>query len=214
MTAIVARERVSQADRREARRQAMMDAALELFMERGYAGTGISDVVRRSGGSLSTFYELFGSKAGLFSAIVQAKSATVVAIFDDPGIDAKSPREALTELGHRLFALVMGPEGMAAIRAIILEGAEYPELADTFFHHGPEVGETRVAAYLAQQTEKGRLRIDDPRRAAEQFCALIRGEFHLRAVCGLPLPLDAETRDRHIDETVAMFLRAYTPAPG
>ncbi len=212
MTAIVARERVSQADRREARRQAMMDAALELFMERGYAGTGISDVVRRSGGSLSTFYELFGSKAGLFSAIVQAKSATVVAIFDDPGIDAKSPREALTELGHRLFALVMGPEGMAAIRAIILEGAEYPELADTFFHHGPEVGETRVAAYLAQQTEKGRLKIDDPRRAAEQFCALIRGEFHLRAVCGLPLPLDAETRDRHIEETVAMFLRAYTPA--
>jgi len=212
VTAIVARERVSQADRREARRQAMMDAALELFMERGYAGTGISDVVRRSGGSLSTFYELFGSKAGLFSAIVQAKSATVVAIFDDPGIDAKSPREALTELGHRLFALVMGPEGMAAIRAIILEGAEYPELADTFFHHGPEVGETRVAAYLAQQTEKGRLKIDDPRRAAEQFCALIRGEFHLRAVCGLPLPLDAETRDRHIDETVAMFLRAYTPA--
>ncbi len=209
MTAVVARERVSQADRREARRQAMMDAALELFMERGYAGTGISDVVRRSGGSLSTFYELFGSKAGLFRAIVEAKSASIVAIFDNPDIDRKSPREALTELGHRLFAMVMGPEGMAAIRAIILEGAEYPELADTFFHHGPEVGETRVSAYLAQQTEKGRLRIADPQRASQQFCALIRGEFHLRSLCGLPQPLDAETRDRHIEETVAMFLRAY-----
>lgn len=209
MTAIVARERVSQADRREARRQAMMDAALELFMERGYAGSGISDVVRRSGGSLSTFYELFGSKAGLFRAIVEAKSASVMAIFDDPAIDNKSPREALTELGHRLFALLMGPEGMAAIRAIILEGGEYPELADAFFQCGPEVGQVRVAAYLAKQTEKGRLRIDDPQRAAEQFCSLIRGEFHLRSLCGLPQAVDAATRDKHIEETVAMFLRAY-----
>ena len=51
--------------KREARRDAMLDAALELFLERGYGAISLTDVVKRSGGSLATLYELFGGKLGL-----------------------------------------------------------------------------------------------------------------------------------------------------
>src|SRR5262245_3793367 len=54
--------------RGEARRQAMLQAAGELFLEHGFEGTSVSDVVKRSGGSLATLYAWFGSKEGLFEA--------------------------------------------------------------------------------------------------------------------------------------------------
>ncbi|MGH6781340.1 MAG: TetR/AcrR family transcriptional regulator, partial [Sphingomonadaceae bacterium] len=60
-------------DRRERRRQAMMDAARELFVERGYDAVSLSEIVKRSGGSLATLYELFENKAGLLGAIVANK---------------------------------------------------------------------------------------------------------------------------------------------
>jgi len=58
-----------------ARRQAMLDAACEVFLEHGFEGASVADVVRRSGGSLATLYASFGSKEGLFEAIVAQISA-------------------------------------------------------------------------------------------------------------------------------------------
>ena len=72
--------------RRDARRRAFLDAAMQLFMEKGYGATSLHDVVSRSGGSLSTLYEMFGNKAGLFRELIEDKCATVSSMFDDAAI--------------------------------------------------------------------------------------------------------------------------------
>ena len=59
--------------RRERRRQAIIDAARDLFVERGYDAVSLSEIVKRSGGSLATLYALFDGKAGLLGAIVANK---------------------------------------------------------------------------------------------------------------------------------------------
>ncbi len=69
--------------RRDIRRQAIMEAAAELFLDKGYAATSLADVVRRSGGSLQTLYELFGSKDGLFKALIESRCAQVTDVFDE-----------------------------------------------------------------------------------------------------------------------------------
>src|SRR5579883_2861318 len=50
------------------RRKAILKAAADVFLERGYADASIDAVVERSGGSKATVYALFGNKEGLFSA--------------------------------------------------------------------------------------------------------------------------------------------------
>src|SRR5215470_10377945 len=52
------------------RRQAFLDAARDVFLEKGYASATIDEVVARAGGSKATVYSLFENKEGLFAALV------------------------------------------------------------------------------------------------------------------------------------------------
>lgn len=195
--------------RRDIRRQAMMEAAAELFLDKGYAATSLADVVRRSGGSLQTLYELFGSKDGLFKALIESRCAVVTDVFDEAGMADRRPEQALMEFGRRLFELVMSPEGMAAMRLIIAEGGQSPEIAEAFFANGPDMGKAKVGRYLENQVARGRLAIDDVESAAIQFCDMVKSHYSMKALCGIPVALTPEQAEAHVRGVVEMFLRAY-----
>jgi len=55
--------------RTEETRRQLLDAAREVFIEKGYTGAGISDVVARSGSSVGSVYHHFGGKAELYLAL-------------------------------------------------------------------------------------------------------------------------------------------------
>ncbi len=57
--------------RKDARPAELTSAALELFVERGYAATRLDDVARRAGVSKGTLYLYFDSKEALFKAVVR-----------------------------------------------------------------------------------------------------------------------------------------------
>src|SRR5438270_5883898 len=59
---------VSAADRVAARRQKLLDAALELYGTRGFNATGVKDICRQAGLTDRYFYESFGDAAELFIA--------------------------------------------------------------------------------------------------------------------------------------------------
>ena len=50
-------------------RDAALDAAERLFLERGYGGTSIASIAQEAGLSVQTIYKVFGSKSGLVKAI-------------------------------------------------------------------------------------------------------------------------------------------------
>src|SRR3954451_18403936 len=60
---------VSADDRIAARREKLLDAGLELFGTRGYAGTGVKDVCRQAGLTDRYFYESFNDGGALFLAV-------------------------------------------------------------------------------------------------------------------------------------------------
>lgn len=199
--------------KREARREAMLQAALELFLERGYAGISLNDVVKRSGGSLATLYELFGGKLGLLKACVADCCDQLTSGMRAPEeVAGASPREALTAFGKRLFALVTSPIGLGAHRVLIAEHAQVAELAPTFYATGPDASKDRVAGYLAELAAHGALAIDNPRRAADHLCHLIVGDNVLRLLAGMPVDTSPEAVERHVGDAVDLFLRAYTPS--
>ena len=57
--------------RKEARPAELLAAALELFVEKGYAGTRLDDVAQRAGVSKGTLYLYFENKEDLFKAVVR-----------------------------------------------------------------------------------------------------------------------------------------------
>src|SRR3546814_18980264 len=69
-----------------------------------------------------------------------------------------------------------------------------------------------LADYLGWETENGRLRVDDPQLAAEQFVGMLAGRLQLRAVLDVGPAPDADELARRAAYAVSYFLALYGPA--
>ena len=83
--------RRTQAERRSATRRALLGAGRDLFAERGFAGAGQEDIVERAGVTRGALAHHFGTKQGLFRAVVESIQielaehiATAAMAGDDP----------------------------------------------------------------------------------------------------------------------------------
>ncbi len=167
------------------RRAAILKAATDVFLEHGYEGTRLEEVIRRSGGSLATHYAQFGGKEGLFAAIITDICEEIVASLpklDEPA--SETPEEALFAFASTYLGLLLTPVSLALYRVVIGESARLPELGRAVFEAGPAVATARLAAYLRQQTERGILVVTDPDLAARHFLEMVKGDLHFRALLG------------------------------
>jgi AcrR family transcriptional regulator len=76
---VVASAAASAVDRREARRQRLLEAALHLFAEVGFHDTSVDEVVAQARTSKSAFYEHFESKEDCFRVLLDQEGSAVVA---------------------------------------------------------------------------------------------------------------------------------------
>ena len=194
----------------DARRRAIMDAAKDLFLTRGYAATSLEEVVATSGGSLATLYQLFGNKQGLWEALVAEVTEMLTAPLLDAMIHHGNPRAVLKEFAQRLDALERSGECSGAFRLMLTEGAKYPELAKTLFAKGPDASRAVVAAYLDSEVAAGSLAITDTTLATEQFCSLVCNDLALRNACGVLVSVTPAEIEQRLDAAVDMFLKAYS----
>ncbi len=203
-------ERLS--DRASARQRAIIDAARELFLERGYAATTCADVVARSGGSLATLYSLFGTKRGLFEAILRDHAESVLQPLCIEGVSA-DPESGLLAAGERYLTSVLEPSVVAWWRAICAEAPHAPELREVFLSEEGGPIQQAVAFYLAEKVREGRLELSDPTQAAGQFLALLRGHLHLRALAGDPVQVTPQEIARQVRSAVQLFIHGCRPRP-
>lgn len=193
--------------KRELRRQAILSAARELFLEKGYEATTLNDVVRRSGGSLATLYEMFENKPGLLRAMVH-EHCTLISDTIDRAISAhQPPREALWAITEPMFDKIIDPQATALFKAALAQ----PDLGRQLYEAGPATGQAKVAEYLALQAEEGAMAIDDPVEAAQMFFQMMFGHFHQQILFGVPVDLSREERAAHFDRVLAAFFKIYGP---
>ena len=195
--------------KREIRREAILAAAYDLFIEKGFEATTLSDIVGRSGGSLATLYEMFEGKPGLLRALVGDRCSQISEAIDRAISSHKPPREALREIAEYMFDKIIDPSAIALFKAAIAQ----PELGRKLYEAGPENGQAKVAEYLALQAKNGQLSIDDPVLAAQLFFQMMFGHFHQQLLFGLPVTLTAAEKARHFDTILAAFFKIYGPAP-
>jgi AcrR family transcriptional regulator len=72
-------------------RLAILDAARDLFFDRGYAATTIAEIAARAGVSVETIYKAYGNKPGVAKALFDHAAAgdlEPVALFDRPEVKA------------------------------------------------------------------------------------------------------------------------------
>jgi TetR/AcrR family transcriptional regulator, mexJK operon transcriptional repressor len=192
------------------KRQAILHAASELFIARGYGAVSMDAVAKEAGVSKATLYAHFASKDRLFATIINDACRQNIAVVDFMPESAPDLAAALTALGGRMLRFLLEDRALAINRVVTAESVRFPELGRAFYDNGPGVFRRAFGAWLAAQTEAGRLRVPDPEMAADQFIGMLRSAgIYTRATLGLPPPPTEAAIDATVVAAVATFLRAY-----
>ncbi|HEY0975145.1 MAG TPA: TetR/AcrR family transcriptional regulator [Solimonas sp.] len=197
--------------RGELRREALLEAARAVFLERGYAAASIDDVIKRTGGSKATVYQYFGNKEGLFGAMVAGQCETFIqeVAFPQTSNAPRSMKEleqALVGLGMRALKVFLKPERLALNRAMIAAAHQFPDLAERFYDAGPRRGLAALGAFFKAQHEAGTLHCPDPELAAIHFMDIVRAYPLLRSLLGMtPTPKGVGLED-FVRDAVRTFL--------
>lgn len=195
----------------DTKRQAILDAAYQLFRTQGFEGTSISEITALFGGSRATIYSHFPSKEELFvecmTAALEDYITGAVAQLDASGSD---PDAALREFGAKILNFGSSLD-MVAVRRLIIAEAGRSGIGRLFFTKIVAL-RTHVAALLSKFMASGTLRADDADFAASQLRALLEAEIlepmllHVREDSP-----DAEEVAKAADRAVTAFMRAYAP---
>lgn len=119
--------------RKETRPQELLDAALELFVEKGFAATRSEEVARQAGVSKGTLYLYYPSKEELFKAVVRQKLTQLIAEGQDAVATFEGSTSELLRWLMRTWWERFGDTPAAGIhKVVIAEVRNFPELAQFY----------------------------------------------------------------------------------
>jgi AcrR family transcriptional regulator len=196
--------------RQTTKRDRILSCARELFLAHGFAGTSIDRIAEAAGVSRQTIYNNFEGKEDLFRALAGALADHVLEPLrgDDPA--AVNVEATLTDLAERALSVAVLPSTLALHRLVVTEAPKFPEFARQIYEGGAKRAVEALAAYLARQSGRGALAVDDAELAAEHFFGMLAGHRQYRALLGVEEHGRRSVEDRAA-ETVRAFLRAYAP---
>ncbi len=189
-----------------ARRERLLEQAVQLFAEHGYGNLSLETVAREAHVSLRTIYQQFGGKAELFGAVIRHLSDEFVASLPLDGDPSRPLDQTLVDFGRHYLRRITQPECMRLRAQIQAEAKRFPELAAEFYRNGPERTLLRLAEFLATQQRNGRLIGMDCQVLAGQFINLLRGELMHRLQLGLEEPPSEPQTEAWAKQAVQLFL--------
>ena len=157
--------------RKEARPGELLDAALDLFVEKGFAATRVEEVAARAGVSKGTLFLYFPSKEELFKAVVRKNIAGRFAEWD---LELEAYEGTSSELVQYCFQTWwerVGSTKAAGLGKLMLsEANNFPEIADFYRREVIEPGHRLIRRILQRGMDRGELRPLDLDHAV--YCVL------------------------------------------
>jgi len=116
--------------RKDARPGELLDAALDLFVEKGFAATRLDDVAARAGVSKGTLYLYYASKEDLFKAVVRQNIVPLIDAFRrDVAQSSAASSELLGEFFRQWWRSFGGTRLAGIAKLVVGEAGNFPELA-------------------------------------------------------------------------------------
>ena len=212
-----ARQAPSKRERRkEARPGELLDAALDLFVEKGFAATRAEEVAARAGVSKGTLFLYFPSKEELFKAVVRENISGRFQEWNDEfqafdGTTADMVRYCMKVWWERLGAT----RASGITKLIISEARNFPELAAFYQHEVIKPGQDLIRRMLERGVSRGEFHIADIEYALFSITApmifLIMMKHSLGACVPQGYPLDPQ---RYLTSQVETLLHGLCVRPG
>jgi AcrR family transcriptional regulator len=145
--------------RKDARPQELLAAALDLFVERGFASTRLEDVAKRAGVSKGTLYLYFTNKEELFKAVVResivpaiGEAEDVIANFDGHSADL------LRIIVQTWWSQVGASKASGIVKLVMAEANNFPDLAQFYREEVIVRATTMISSMLERAIARGEFR--------------------------------------------------------
>ena len=187
----------------------ILEAARTHFYAHGLERASVDAIASDAGVSKMTVYSHFGSKEGLFEAVVRERTEHVVGgAAGGEAPDPKQPQKALLVIGEHFLTLTREHNALGQFRSIYGAAGAQPEACRAFYRQGADrlIGE--LSAYLRHADAAGTLKVRHPRQAADLFLSMFLGDGHIRGLLMLEMPDERENRAL-LREAVRVFMAAY-----
>ena len=188
--------------RKQARPGELLDAALDLFVEKGFAATRSEEVAIRAGVSKGTLFLYFPSKEELFKAVVrenmvrhQTEGAEEIARFEGP-----TP-QLLEYLMLEWWRRYGATKASGISKLVMSEASNFPDLARFFQDEVVTPGHAMIRSVLQRGIERGEFRPVDMDLTVHSVLApllfLVTWKHSMAPCCPTSQHIDPETFIRH-----------------
>jgi len=190
----------SRAARAAERRQAIIDAALDEFVARGFAATRLDDVAKRAGVAKGTIYLHFTDKEALFQELIRTALVPLIGRLAAPPPSGGSVRAALEAFAQTFAEEVVSTRRGDIVRLIIAEGTRFPAIADFYYREVVSRGIAGMGALIELGIARGEIRQEGLKRFPQIVVAPAIVAVVWQGLFGRHAPLDANEMLRvHLD---------------
>jgi AcrR family transcriptional regulator len=198
--------------RKEARPQELIDAALQLFVERGFAATRMEEIAALAGVSKGTLYLYYPSKEELLKAVIRERlSSQIQAVAAEVAQHEGSHAELLRELFARWWLQAYDDPASGVFKLIITEVRGFPDIAEFYQREVVAPGQQLIGAIVAGGIASGEFRPVDIEAAVHSLVLpMVMHCVHKHSL-GACVPMDSLLDPRrfvhqHIDLVVRGLL--------
>lgn len=199
--------------RAEHRPDELLDAALALFVAKGYAHTSVAEIARKAGLSKGAVYLYFPSKQAILEGLVKRAvtpvAARAVAAADFAAGDLRQALRAILSI----VATAMGdPKVFAVPKLVIREATVAPEIAEMYRRAVFDTVFPAAVGVIERAIASGQMRAVDPELTIRSLIGPILAHILLAEVFGVR-PADGLALDRLVDNHLDILLNGLLPAP-
>ena len=197
---------------KDQRRQALLQAALDEFYERGFSAARMDDIAARAGLSKGAIYLYFSSKQDLFISLVESFAVPKVELLETSVKSAGGGLSAISSL-MRLAPTILRQSPIPKIVKILTSDAQaFPEMVTAYRRRVVERGLAAIVGVLEAARDAGEIDIDDPKHTAR----LVVAPIIMSALWRVLFEHDPEARvdlEALLSEHERLLRRALAPRP-
>ena len=148
----------NRAERAAERRQAIIEAAMEEFISRGFAATRLDDIAKRAGVAKGTIYLHFKDKESMFEELIRTAIVPLLGRIQGPPPAGGTVRDLVEAFAFAFIKEVATTRRGDIVRLIVAEGPRFPAIADFYYREVVSKGLAGMRAMIELGIARGEIR--------------------------------------------------------